>query len=294
MHGSLCPSHLGAAGFVKSFVHDSLLSMGSCTRSTSPPARVPLVEGDASVDLEPSPRELLGVERGEVSPEGVVAVFPRTEQVIEFPSSISAAGRRVWLETPFSGRKDVAFCTGTLPAASVIGIALDLKKPFKLCWPLVAAGGVFVTDSDFARLSGLFGDVLAIDRFRIAGGNELVGMVVLSETWVGLSPTAVIDWSGIASGSFSVDGTSSSRSVLDTTVLCDVGREGLRANISPISLRRSNSGISFPDNGSKSFLECSRWRLPWRNIPGGFMTSCTSTCLPSIDILSFRVAKTGQ
>ena len=33
MQGSSWPSHLGAAGFVKSFDHDSLLWMGSCTVS---------------------------------------------------------------------------------------------------------------------------------------------------------------------------------------------------------------------------------------------------------------------
>lgn len=33
MHGSPWPSHRGAIGFVKSFDHDSLLSMGSWTLS---------------------------------------------------------------------------------------------------------------------------------------------------------------------------------------------------------------------------------------------------------------------
>ena len=33
MHGSLCPSHRGAAGFVKSLFQDSLLTMGLWTVS---------------------------------------------------------------------------------------------------------------------------------------------------------------------------------------------------------------------------------------------------------------------
>lgn len=47
MQGSLCPSHFGAAGLVKSLDHESLLSMGSCTMSWL--LEVPVLKPDGDV-----------------------------------------------------------------------------------------------------------------------------------------------------------------------------------------------------------------------------------------------------
>lgn len=48
---------------------------------------------------------------------------------------------------------------------------------------------------------------------------------------------------------------------------------GLLKNISLMLLRRSNSGIRRPDSGRRSFVEYSRCRSPFTNIPGGLTIS---------------------
>ncbi len=183
MHDSLCPSHLGAAGFVKSFVHDSLLSIGSCTTSPSLRAPLPFVDGDASTELEPSIWLLLGVFWGEVPTEDVAAPMREPESAVGLLSTRSTAGKREVLEI-FSRAEGVAFNPGTVLSASKVETGLVLKKPFKFCCPLVTAGGGFVADPDFARFSGLLVDASARDRFRLADGDELEYTVAFSEVWV--------------------------------------------------------------------------------------------------------------
>ena len=89
-------------------------------------------------------------------------------------------------------------------------------------------------------------------------------------------------------------GAVSSTSTFDVSTLSAWERLGFDVNMSRILRRRSNSAISFPDSGSKSLTEYSRLRLPLTNTPKGFITSRTSTSCPSIVILSFIVAYTGQ
>lgn len=182
MHGSLCPSHLGAAGFVKSFVHDSLLLIGSCTTSPSLRAHLPSVDGDASTELEPSVWLLLGVLWGDVPTEDVAAPRREPESVVGLLSTRSTAGRSEIVEL-FSRVVGVAFNPGTVPTVSKVDIGLVLKKPFKFCCPLVTAGGGFAAHPDIARFSGLLVDASPRDRFRPVDGDELEYTVAFSEVW---------------------------------------------------------------------------------------------------------------
>ena len=65
--------------------------------------------------------------------------------------------------------------------------------------------------------------------------------------------------------------------------------------MSRMFLRPKNSGISLPESGKASLaVEYSLRRSPLENIPGGFMTSFVSCSSPSMFILSFITAYTGQ
>jgi hypothetical protein len=65
-------------------------------------------------------------------------------------------------------------------------------------------------------------------------------------------------------------------------------------NMSRMLCRRSNSGISFADKGSRSFVLQSRRRFsPW-NMPGGFTISIKARSSSPTFTLSEKVAKTGQ
>ncbi len=59
---------------------------------------------------------------------------------------------------------------------SVVAVfeALGLKKPLRLCWPLLAAGEADAEDPDFARFKDLLLETSATGRFLPATERELI------------------------------------------------------------------------------------------------------------------------
>ena len=256
MHGSLCPSHLGAAGFVKSFVQDSLLSIGSCT-VFSVNVLAPPVNGDASEDSKPSIWYL--IEGAQTTPcvELVATHVWLPKLVVGLPSTKLRTGTRIWCGVSSSERKGVVCCSDTLPPVFGLGVAFEVKKPRKLCCPLTAVERGFDATPGFMRLGVLLGATSVEDRFRFGDGNGLAGVVAPSELGERAALAVGVESLVTVPSLFFADGASSNPD-FKTIALCNSGTEGLRANISPMFLRPSNSGISFPDNGNKSFLAWSR------------------------------------
>ena len=193
-----------------------------------------------------------------------------------------------------------------LSVVGVVGI-FGLKKPFRLCCPFPVDIPFAVVETDLDRLRGRLVDVSPRDRLLLtlfAGLAGGIGEAGWEDGCGGREGAVAIEVATCGStiscrtveGNWEISVNSLSRlcAVVDDWVLCAVGREGLRENISLIFLRRSNSGINLPDSGSRSFIEYSRNRFPCLNMPAGFVTSRTSTSSPFSKILSFSVAYTGQ
>ena len=186
-----------------------------------------------------------------------------------------------------------------LSAAGVFG----LKKPFKLCCPFPVVVACADVDTDLERLRGRLVEVSPRDRLLLvlfAGLAGGAGEAGLGEDCGGRACAVARDDAtrrstascNIVEGgsAASADGVSLSSSRDGDSVLGAVVTEGLRENMSLMFLRRSNSGISLPDSGWRSFIEYFRNRLPSLNMPTGFITSRTSTSSPFSEILSFRTA----
>ena len=131
-------------------------------------------------------------------------------------------------------------------------VASGLKKPFKLCWPFV---GVAAVEPDCDRFNDLLAGKSVAARFLL-----VVSVVFfVSVGWL-LSLASNI---ALVSGLLFVDIvvaalkelTASVGDGIGGAIAVDVKVEGLRANISRMLRRPSNSGMSLPDNGSMSFVE---------------------------------------
>ena len=72
------------------------------------------------------------------------------------------------------------------------------------------------------------------------------------------------------------------------------GRVLLFINMSLMLRRRSNSGMSRAESGSKSLFDHCLCRCPPLNMPSGFMISSTWVCSPFRITVSERIANTGQ
>ena len=106
---------------------------------------------------------------------------------------------------------------------SVVAVldALDLKKPLRLCWPLLAAGEADAEDPDLARFKGLLLETSATGRFWPATEMELVGIAGAEGggTWVvvDIGDASII----VAPPSVVFSASLLSTSVAMATVLCD-------------------------------------------------------------------------
>ena len=159
-------------------------------------------------------------------------------------------------------------------------VALGLKKPFKLCWPFV---GVAAVEPDCDRFKDLLADISIAGRFLL-----VVSMVFFALVGWSLSLRCNI---ALVSGLLSLDIVAAALKELAASVRDDIGGaiavvamvEGLRANISRMLRRPSNSGMSLPDSGKMSFVEYILWRWPSTNIPVGFIRS-RKCILPSLSV----------
>lgn len=172
---------------------------------------------------------------------------------------------------------------------------LGAKKPLRLRCPEAVADKFDVADPDFGRFEVLGFDDSATDRFLPAVNGELEGMEGVEAETLCFSPVCSVDVSGferpVVAGCMSEFLSSSTVPF----ILCDCCIDGLRANISRMFLRPTNSGMSLPDIGSRSLTaEYSLWRIPLVNMPAGFITSRTSRSSPLMEILSLINAYTGQ
>ncbi len=185
----------------------------------------------------------------------------------------------------------VACTRSLLPGPSVVDAmgVLGLKKPFRLCCPFPADTPVAAVETDLVRLRGRLVDVSPKDRFLLvlfaglAGGTGEAGFEEDCDGR-GVEGAIKVATCGTTASCDTVEGTSGTSvnglwplcgKIDDGVHGCAVGREGLRENISLIFLLRSNSGISLPDSGSRSFIEYSRNLLPSLNMPAGFIMSRT-------------------
>jgi len=129
-----------------------------------------------------------------------------------------------------------------------------LKKPLRLCCPFAAAEGAGAEDG-FVRFTGLLVVASGLLRFLMLTDGERAGrgaMLGEMEVETGMPLCRVCVADGLASGAVFV--IASSVEELVALVLCDCGSEGLRANMSRIFLRPTNSGMSLPDKGNGSVL----------------------------------------
>ena len=130
--------------------------------------------------------------------------------------------------------------------------ASGLKKPFKLCWPFV---GVAAVEPDCDLFKDLLAGKSVAGRFLL-----VVSMVIFGPVGWLLSLTCNI---ALVSGLLSIDigftalkeVTASVRDDIDGAIAVDAKVEGLRANISRMLRRPSNSGMSLPESGKMSFVE---------------------------------------
>lgn len=270
---------------MKSLDQDSLLMTGSWTSSWSTMEVVRVVVGEARREGGWASSWALPLLLGKgdllsVGDAGAVLFF------VGFASGLLFAG---WDVRSSELPRDA--CTPSplrVPSvADAVGI-LALKKPFRLCCPFPADTPVAAVETDLVRLKERLVDVSPKDRFLLvlfaglAGGTgeagfeeDCNGRVVSGATKVATcGSTASCDTAEGTAGTLGKD-LSPPCGKVDDWVLCAVGREGLRENISLIFLRRSNSGTSLPDSGSKSFVEYSRNLLPSLNMPAGFIMSRT-------------------
>lgn len=141
----------------------------------------------------------------------------------------------------------------------------DLKNPARVCWPLLRApaGRPF----GFSLLDGgawapLLCDLLG-GGFIVTGAPFVSRVLLVCEAGPGISDPV---WVSV---------------VVDTfTSLLFRDREWFR-NISLIFLRRSNSGINFPDSAKGVILLERGCSTPSSNVPLGFMMSKMWTSFPS-------------
>ena len=158
-----------------------------------------------------------------------------------------------------------------LATASISVEASGLKNSFKLCCPFPSAVDAAATEPDFERFKALLELGSADERFlsldpvvlnAVEHGLALAADGIGSLAAIGLCASTINLFVAEAG-----DIKGAHRSLL----LGDIGAEGLRANMSRMLLRPSNSGISFPDIGSTSLVEYSLCRCPCENMPFGFM-----------------------
>lgn len=185
--------------------------------------------------------------------------------------SISAAGSKVWVVG-----SALLFAVGTCSpscvppnAVPLLADAFGLKNPFKLCWPLLDAATATAVEPDFERLRVLTDDAsvrgrfFAVDDMVLNVSGDVLAPVAGGAGAVSLSSTSTVSTFGPKVPAVGI--------ALVVSLLADCGAEGLRENMSRMLLRPSNSGISFPDIGSISFMWYSFCRCPSENIPGGFI-----------------------
>lgn len=179
--------------------------------------------------------------------------------------------------------------------APLLVVAFGFRKLFRLCWPLPGIAALTET----AELDLAFLDVLL--PATSVGGRFLSTPVLTLATFedepVALACDEALDITGVTSTAWTAISTGTVGSPLpniEDIVPLDDCIEVLRANISRMFLRPSNSGMSRPDSGKMSLAEYSLWRWPFSNMPTGFMRSTKNTSLPSFLTLSLKVAYTGQ
>lgn len=179
---------------------------------------------------------------------------------------------------------------GEAELTSTVAVGL-VKKPLRLCCPLLFAGAAWTETPDLERLRGLFVDVAAEDLFLPATGGMVSVTVVcpLARGAVGRSAWGI--WSLLKPTISSIFASSpSSTPARGAAVLCDFAKGGFLVNMSLMFRRPSNSGINLPDIGSMSFVEYSLCRTPCMNIPWGFIKSRVCIISPLMSIWSLMTA----
>jgi len=189
--------------------------------------------------------------------------------------SISAAGSKVRV-TGSALLFAVGSCSPSCVPPNAVPLLVDafgLKNPFKLCWPLLDAASATAVEPDFERFRGLMEDASVRGRFFPVDDVVLDAFEDV--------PAPVPGGAGVVAGNwFSTSAVSAFGAekpavdiALGVSLLVDCWTEGLQVNMSRMFLRPSNSGISFPDMGSISFVLYSLCRCPSENIAVGFMWS---------------------
>lgn len=173
-------------------------------------------------------------------------------------------------------------------------VFFGLKKPMRLCCPF----------------PDMFGSDLPPDLLRLGGGAGALSLRTRLETPFGgvLDARSEFDCdlynsdldglrkdsSEFVEADSDATGTSSFTASSIAMLFSLKDDDGLRVNISLMLRRWVNSGMRRPDRGNRSFVEYSRCRIPFSNMPGGLTISLISISLPFKDTLSLNTAYTGQ
>ena len=266
VQGSSWPSQLGGTGFAKSLDQDSLLSMGSWMSGWSVVLVWEVGRGEASMDWEGVGSlciSLVGV--GGIGGIGDSASSSTMRSILAL-SAISIAGSSVASGLDRTGISESDILGFSLPT-KVFG----LKKPLRLCCPLLGPDLGGAEDPDLTRLKDLLFDFSGNGLLWL--GEEVEILAPFSEEGID-SGTEKLVFCLVddAEALFSIESAGTSVTVgewtdllvcsfpvtrLAVTVDCSVDSEGLRINMSRMLCRRSNSGMSFPERGNMSCAECS-------------------------------------